>query len=225
MAKISAVMFDRSMWFAPVYQTMSRDGFYSLSQSRADLVGKEGSVEEPVRYALGYAQMVLLGTAVELTLLHHYVNSLAIYELLGGDLRQLAALRRSIESGRRSMSIEAWLALEPEDRNQRLREMSFSDLPKSQSLFADIYGADCFRSAWTPAGFDDLARGLREMQVKRNGIVHRGGEFNDGTMIQVSAESLSHTLEAAGSVRLRLRLLSEWCRLWWIQDILRRFSI
>jgi hypothetical protein len=69
MAETSAVMFDRSMWFAPVYETLARDGFRFLCQSRADLAGREDSVAEPVRYALGYAQVVFLGTAVELTLL------------------------------------------------------------------------------------------------------------------------------------------------------------
>jgi hypothetical protein len=123
------------------------------------------------------------------------------------------------------MSIEAWLALGLEERDQRLREMSFSDLPRSQTLFADIYGPECFRAAWTPAGFDELARVLREIQTKRNGIVHRGGELNDGTTIQLHAQSLRHTLEATEHVRLHLTILSEWCRRWWIQDIARRFAI
>ncbi|PYN95389.1 MAG: hypothetical protein DMD91_25040 [Candidatus Rokuibacteriota bacterium] len=66
---------------------------------------------------------------------------------------------------------------------------------------------------------------LGELQTKRNGIVHRGGELNDGTMIQLTPESLGRTFDATGRIRLRMRALSEWCQQWWMQDITRRFAI
>jgi hypothetical protein len=224
MRKTSAVMFDRGMWCSPIYDTLAADGFRSLCRTSPNLTGQEASAEEPVRYALGYAQLVLVGTAIELTLLHSYINSLAIYQLVGGDMQRLSALRKWVESGRRRTTFDRFLHLPPDEQTRRLKEISFSDLPKAQEMFADIYGIDCFAKVWTPEGYRDLRITLQDVQTRRNGVVHRGGELKDGKMIEISAPALREAFDQARQISERLRSLSHWFLEWWMKEITRRFS-
>jgi hypothetical protein len=212
MKKTSDVMFDRSMWFAPIYKTLMADNFRALCQSYTELAEKENQVDEPVRYALGYSQTVFLGTAIELTLLHLYINSLSIFQrIFSGDLSSLKHFPRNL------------LSISPIQLFDELKKLSFSDISKTQNKFSDIYGENCFLIAWTPQVYASIAEEVRKLQDRRNGIVHRGGEYQDGRMIEVSKDEIQQTLTSARRLRVHFANLSDWCLSWWLEQISQRY--
>lgn len=149
MQKVSAVMFDRAMWHAPIYNALSAEGFKGLSLTEPELAGRRSELEEPVRYALGYAQIALVGTAIELTLLHLYVNSFVIFSE-NGDVSTLRELKSRIDSSERKPNFDQFCALDPNAQMKHLKILSFTNIPAVERLFSDIYDENCFESAWTP---------------------------------------------------------------------------
>ena len=61
------VMLDRSMWFAPIYEVISKDQFDPIVSHELRLRGHEREIEEPVRFACGYAQTVCFGKVARAT--------------------------------------------------------------------------------------------------------------------------------------------------------------
>jgi len=216
MQKVSAVMFDRSMWHAPIYKALSADGFKGLSLTEPELARCRSELEEPVRYALGYAQIALVGTAIELTLLHLYVNSFVIFTE-NGDISTLRELKSRIDSSSRSPNFDQFCALDPEAQMKHLKKLSFTNISEVEKLFSDIYGANCLEIAWTPSVYREIRDQASNLYTRRNGILHRGGETADGVMISITKDDLSSGFADIWRMATRFKALSQYFLVHWIK--------
>lgn len=219
MDKIFLIMLDRSMCFSPAYEAIISNNMLQLTTQNPSLIGKEKELEQPLTIAFGYAQIIFLCMAIELCLLQHYVNSVGLFlGLKRGTYDALTSLRKWVESRKNVKTWERWLQLNPTQQMKILKEMSFSNLSTSQEFFSDIYGEDCFKCALSTEGYSSLQIAYQELQEKRNGILHRGGEFKDGRCIDVSAPDISLTYDFSKTVRDHVLRLSTWCREWWMTE-------
>src|SRR2546425_3569959 len=142
------VMLDRSMWFAPIYEVISKDQFDPIVSHELRLRGHEREIEEPVRFACGYAQTVFLCAAVETFFVWHYGNAITfLLETNRGSLADLVVLRRWVESRRELRPWDSWQRLDATSRFRTLTTLPFSNLKKAEDYFAEIYGTDCFSHA------------------------------------------------------------------------------
>ncbi len=211
------VMMDRSMWFAPMYETISIDHFAPLVARDPRLRGRERDLEEPVRFACGYAQTVFLCTAVEVFFIWHYGSSVAFFIDTGhGTLMELSTLRPWVESRKELKSWESWQHLTPAKRFRTLTALSFADLKVAESFFSDIYGSDCFTQALSKSESAKLATVYQELQSERNGIVHRGGEHKSGRRIEVPRSRLRDRYALGKWLGTRLLRMSGWFRTFWL---------
>jgi hypothetical protein len=220
MDKTFLVMLDRSMWFHPSYESLIANKMSALITYEPKLKGQEESFREPLTFAFGYAQKVFLCTAIEICLLHHYTNSAYFYfNYSKGDFDSLPTLKRWVESRRDSQGWDKWKELNAEQRLKMMKEMSFSSLSIANDFFGDIYGKSPFQQALTDNGYKVFLKHFQNIQEQRNGIVHRGGEFKDGSRIEVTKSDIKETYETAKSFRNHLLRFSAWCRDWWIGNI------
>jgi hypothetical protein len=214
--RVSAVMFDRAMWHAPVYKALAADRFKGLSLTEPELAGRQHELEEPVRYALAYAQIALVGTAIELSLLHLYTNSFVIFAERG-DLCDLKELKARLNSNPRGPTFDQFSALNPEEQMKRLKKLSFSNIPEVEKLFSDIYGEDCLKTAWTPSVYREICEQASNLAVRRNGILHRGGETVDGVMISIAKDDLKSGFTEIWAMANRFNALSKYFLDHWIK--------
>jgi len=210
------VMMDRSMWFAPIYETISTDHFAPLVSHDPRLRGRERELEEPVRFACGYAQTVFLCTAVEVFFIWHFGASVAFFIDTGrGTLSDLSAVRTWVESRKEYKSWDSWQELTPAKRFRSLTALSFADLKNAESFFSDIYGSDCLKRA-LPAEYTKLGTVYQALQSERNGIVHRGGEHKSGRRIEVPRSALRDRHAQGKWLGARLLRMSSWFRGFWL---------
>lgn len=220
MIDISIIMFDKSRWYTPIYQALVGDKFKLLCAHHPELKGKENEVGMPILFAMGYAQSVALGSAAELTLLHLYVNSLELYlKTLATEKVELPALSIWLETRRQKLSVNDFVALEDAERQMKLKEISFSDLPTASRYFSDIYGPDCFEKAWTPNVYRELKELTQTLQTRRNNFAHRGGESKKGSMETITEEELTREISDGKKISGQLIVLSGFFRKWWYQQI------
>lgn len=223
--RLSDVMFDRARWFLRLHDWSSSDGFQSLCSFHEELHEKNEKVQEPVLYALGYAHLVFLCTAAEITLLHCYLNSLELFRMiLDGEISRLKAFQGWLSSMRQPITISDWEKLPPDRQKSLLYTIPFSDLANAHGLYTDIYGSNCFVEAWSQAGYQTIRKTLQELQEYRNGIIHRGGEFKNATMIKLSAADFPEHRDRLNMLNGRLGGLVNWCFAWWVSQITQRFA-
>lgn len=216
MQNVSRVMFNRAMWQSPIYSALSADGFKALSRTKPGLATRQFELEEPARYALGYAQIALVGTAIELTLLHLYVNSFEIFTK-NGDVSSLQGLKSCIDSNPRGQTFDQFCALGPDEQRKRLKKLSFSNISEANKLFADIYGLNCLENAWTSAGYQEIREQIANLYTRRNGVLHRGGETVDGVMISVAKADLLNGFEEIREMMGKFETLSKYFLHHWIK--------
>ena len=223
--RTSDLMFDRARWFLRIHEWSSSDGFQSLCSFHEELHKKHEDVQEPVLYALGYAHLVFLCTAAEITLLHCYLNSLDLYRvILDGEISGLKAFQGWLIRRRKPLTSSDWEKLPHDRQRSLLYTTSFSDLASAQGLYSDIYGSNCFVEAWPKDGYQAMRETLQELQECRNGIIHRGGEYKDATKIQLSATDFPEHRNRVNMLNGRLRGLLNWCSNWWVSQITQRFA-
>lgn len=219
------VMIDRSMWFAKAFEALGVADFSALVDRHPQLRGSQREFREPVVYAFSYAQRVFLCSAMELCLLHHHLNSVALLIQRAPErIPLLVNLLKILKKKHSIKSLKDWIDLDGEIRFQHLRELSFSNLEAASRLFDDIYGPGCFDNAWGTEMHSQLASKYREYQTLRNGIVHRGDEVNSGIKIEASESEMERTFEDSKAFRDAILSLSNWCCAWWI-NIQRRATI
>lgn len=213
------VMIDRSMWFAKSYEALAVDDFSPLVRRHPRLAGKHRDFREPVICAFTYAQRVFLCSAMELCLLNQYTNSvLLLSQLWPVKVRQLTHLLDLLKRKHKIKTWDAWDRLSVDVKLEKLRELSFSSLPGAAGLFGDIYGPDCFDLAWGKNKYERLQQQYRDYQTLRNGIVHRGGELSSGAKIEATEADIATAFEDAQRFRDALHQLSQWCRVWWLNQ-------
>lgn len=225
MIKVSILMFDKSRWYAPIYQALAADKFSVLCRHHAELKGKEDEIGMPILFAMGYAQSIALGSAAELTLLQLYINSLELYFEVtpAGDI-DLPAMSNWLETRRQKLSIKEFVALTHDERLTKLKEISFSDLPAADRFFADIYGAKCFDEAWTPEVYREMKELTQRLQTRRNNFTHRGGESKKGIMEKVTEEELVKEIEDGKKISGQFIALSDFFKTWWHLRIFQAYG-
>lgn len=102
-------------------------------------------------YAFSYAQRVFLCSAMEMSLLYHHANSVALViqkspERIPFLDHLLLILKKNKRYGVKTL--DEWIALNWDVRLQHLRELSFSNLQTAARLFDDTYGVGLFDNAW-----------------------------------------------------------------------------
>jgi len=217
MDKTCLVMIDRSMWFAKSFEALSDAGFRALVDRHPNLRGSQGDFREPVVCAFSYAQRVFLCSAMEVCLLHHHLNSVALLvQNAPKRIPSLVSLAKILKRKHGIKALKAWIDLDWETRIEHLMQLSFSNLDDASGLFDDIYGDGCFDRAWGTETHRRLASQYRDYQILRNGIVHRGGELSSGTRIDFSERDIQTTFDDAKGFRDAILSLSKWCRAWWL---------
>ena len=217
----SIVMIDRSNLFAKSFRALSDGNFRALVDRYPELRGAEAQFHEPVVYAFSYAQRVFLCTAMEMSLVYHHANSVAL--LIQRAPERTSSLTNLLEFLRarkkyKQKTLADWVALDWDVRLAHLRELSFSRLETASRFFNDIYGADCFDRAWGAEVHVTLGARYSEYQDMRNGILHRGGEISSGLNIPASEADFESTFNEALSFREAILALSRWCYDWWRKD-------
>lgn len=220
MAKTLRVMIDRSMWFHPSYESLASNNFEALTNHERRLQGQEAIFCKPLIISFGYAQIIFLCTAVEIFFLHHYMNSIYFYTTINkGDVNNLHNLKRWITSGRKTPDWNKWIKLNSNKRQKDMKGMSFSNLSVANSYFEEIYGKACLQEAIGKKEYKVFLKQFENMQVKRNGIIHRGGELKDGTMINIVQSDMKEFFETSKIFQENLNKFSNWCQNWWINGI------
>jgi len=219
MDKTFLVMLDRSMWFYPSYEALIANNSEALVSHEPKLKGQEKSFLPPLTFAFGYAQTIFLCTAIEICLLHHYTNSVYIYATYAhGNIDGLSKLNNWVANRRDFQGWHSWKKLDADQRLKLMKEMSFSSLSVANDFFADIYGNNPLRQALTEDRYKVFLNKFQNMQERRNGIIHRGGELKDGSNIEVTKSDIKAIFETAKSFRDNMLRFSEWCRYWWINN-------
>lgn len=210
------VMIDRSMWFAKSFEALNVANFGSLVERHSYLRGREHEFREPLTYAFSYAQRVFLCSAMELCLLHHHQNSVALLiQRIPQRIGSLTNLLKFLKRKQYVNTIDEWIALDWDVRFQHLRELSFSSLAAASRLFDDIYGVGCFDNAWGAQTHAKLDSEYQQYQLLRNGILHRGGEFNTGVKITSTEQDIEIAFSDSKTFRDAILALSHWCYHWW----------
>lgn len=222
--KTCRVMIDRSDCFAKSYEALADNNFLCLVRKHQELAGQEDKIRVPVIFAFNYAQRVFLSSAMELCLMFQHINSVDFLAQLMPDrmaqLKNLESLLRSKNKRHQIKSWDKWTSLDRSVRLEQLRELQgFSSLEKAAPLFDDVYGSGCFNLAWGKDEHGLLAQEYREYQTLRNGILHRGGELSSGTRIEATERDIATTFEDAKRFRKALLRLSDWCRVWWFDQL------
>src|SRR5436190_2130265 len=105
------VMIDRSMWFAKSFEALSVQNFEPLIAKNPNLRGREQEFLEPVTYAFSYAQRVFLCSAMELCLLHHHLNSVALLiQRIPQRTDSLTNLLKFLKPKYKIKTLDEWLA-------------------------------------------------------------------------------------------------------------------
>jgi hypothetical protein len=221
MDNTSIVMIDRSNLFAKSFRALSEGNFRALVDRFPELRGAEAQFRDPVVYAFSYAQRVFLCSAIEMSLVYHHANSVALLIQRTPDRTSsltnfLKFLRKRKKYKRKTLS--DWVALDWDERLANLRELSFSRLETASCFFDDIYGADCFNRVWGADVHTKLAARYSDYQDIRNGILHRGGEISTGLNIPAADTDFESTFSDALAFRDAILALSRWCYDWWRND-------
>jgi hypothetical protein len=212
------VMIDRSMWFAKSFEALSDADFRSLTERHPKLRRNEQNFREPVVYAFSYAQRVFLCSAMEMCLLYHHANSVALLvQRVPERIPSLTNLLKILKKKYGVKTLNEWVALDWEIRLRQLRELSFSNLQAASDLYDNIYGSCCFDSVWGAETHSKLASKYRKYQLLRNGILHRGGELSSGVNIEASELDIETTFEDSKNFRDTILTLSRWCYTWWLK--------
>lgn len=211
------VMIDRSMWFAKFFEALNARNFEPLIAENPSLLGRKEDFLEPVTYAFSYAQRVFLCSAMELCLLHHHLNSVALLiQRLPKRIDSLTNLAKFLKRKYKIKTLDEWVAQDWEVRFQQLREMSFSNLSAAAGFFDDIYGSGCFDRVWGQDTHRQVDSQYQKYQLLRNGILHRGGELNTGTMITSNGADIETAFHDSKLFRDAILALSRWCYDWWL---------
>ncbi len=220
MNKTLHIMIDRSMWFHPSYESLASNNFETLTNHERRLLGKEAIFCKPLTISFGYAQIIFLCTAVEIFFLQHYMNSIYFYTTINsGDINKLHNLKQWITSGRKTPDWNKWIKLNANKRGKDMKGMSFSNLSVANSYFEEIYGKACVKEVIGQKEYKKFLKQFENMQDKRNGIIHRGGELKDGTMINIVQSDMKEVFETSKIFQENLIKFSNWCQNWWISKI------
>lgn len=213
MRDVTLVMLDRAIWFAKVFEALASDDPEVIRTHFPDLNGPPASANESLSYALAYAQKVFLCTAVEESLLQHYINAMAVAMNLGRVRPQdLTVLQRWIDARRGGPKWDGWREMPADQRLQTLKQMSFANLDRASRFFNEIYGDQCLQMALGGDRHNQFAEEYDALQLQRNGIVHRGGEFIDGTKIAATPETITSDLAMGFRFRDSLLAFQDWGR-------------
>jgi hypothetical protein len=211
------VMLDRSMWFGPIYEAISKDQFRPIVSNDRRLRGHEQEIEEPLRFACGYAQTIFLCTAFETFFIWHYGNAVTFLVETGrGSLTDLPLLRRWVEGRKDLKDWESWQTLKPTARFRTLTSLSFSNLKMAEQYFSEIYGDNCFKTALSKPEYEKLGSVYQNLQSERNSILHRGGEHKSGDRVEVPPSNLQDRFVLGEWLGLRLLKLSAAFREFWL---------
>lgn len=211
------VMIDRSNLLAKSFGALSDHNFRALVDRYPELRGVEAESRQPVVYAFSYAQRVFLCSAIEMSLVYHHANSVAL--VIQRTPERTSSLTNLLEFLRRRKKFKGtladWVALDWDVRLTHLRELSFSGLQTASRFFDDIYGGSCFDTVWGAEAHAALSARYSNYQDLRNGILHRGGEVSSGVNISADETDFEATFKDALSFREAILALSSWCYDWW----------
>ena len=219
MDKTLHIMMDRSIWFYPTYKTIKRNEFEALIKCEPRLKGKANSFSKPLQISFGYAQIIFLCTAVELTLLNHYHNSIYFFIYNKGNINNLYKLKQWIESHKDVKEWQKWIEFNGDKKSKNLKEMSFSNLSVANDFLSEIYGNNFLKIAIGKENYKKFVLLLEKLQEKRNGIVHRGGEFKNGEQIYISESDMQINFETAQFFVNNLLKFSKWSQKWWLNNL------
>lgn len=211
------VMIDRSNLFAKCFAAISDHDFRALVDRYAELRGVQAEFRPPVVYAFSYAQRVFLCSAMEMSLVYHHANSVAL--VIQRTPKRTSSLKSLLDFLRSRKKFKGtladWVALDWDVRLTHLRELSFSRLQTASRFFDDIYGDGCFDTVWGAEAHAALSARYSNYQDLRNGILHRGGEVSSGVNIPADESDFEATFKDALSFREAILSLSSWCYNWW----------
>lgn len=205
------------MWFSPIYEAISQGQFRAIVSNDQRLRGHEHEIEEPLRFACGYAQAVFLCTAFEMFFIWHYGNAVTfLIETGRGSLTDLPLLRGWVKERKDLKGWESWQTLNPTKRFRTLTSLSFSNLQVAEQYFSEIFGDKCFAKTLSKPEYKKLGSVYQNLQSERNSILHRGGEHKNGDRVEVLPSHLHDRFDLGKWVGPRLLKLSAAFREFWL---------
>lgn len=175
------VLTSRSIFQKKIYEFIKENTAKFITSAELDSTITEDRLLQNIRYLNGYSQIVYLCSAVETFFTYTYLcsfkfyyerNPLALFKSIDG-------LKNNKNGPDRSKIIINTIKNDNEFSEkaiEQIKKIIYSELDTVKKMFMQIYG-DVFEHDQIES-FGSFSNKFNQLKTKRNGILHRGGEYS-----------------------------------------------